>query len=425
MEPMSLFTTALGLEDPWQVTEVKFDVDVGRIDFDVAYSRGSRFACPACGAEAQPVHDSRARSWRHLNFFQYDAHIHAPVPRVRCAACGKTTQVCVPWARPQSGFTLLMEALVVTLCRAMPVNTVATLLKVSDDRLWSILHHYVDEARAKEDHSEVTRLGVDETASRRGQNYISLFHDLDGKRLLFACEGRSQKAVEAFTEDLAIHNGDPNTNTIEHVCIDMSAAYIAGVAKYLPQAEVTFDTFHVIKLASEALEEVRREEVKTEPSLRGTRWAWLKSPENRTLQQITDFHWLSRARLKTATAWRLKESLRDLYASATDSVHGAALFSAWYSWARRSRLEPFKRLALTLDKHLKGILATFDSRISNGRAEGINSLIQAAKARARGYRTTRSLIAISYLVAGNLTHLPTSPFNTTSCSSASDTACSA
>ena len=414
MEPTSLFTTALGLQPPWQVTDVRFDQDTGRIDFDVAYAKGSRFACPACEAEGQAVHDNRTRSWRHLNFFQYEAHIHAAVPRVRCSACGKTTQVPVPWARAQSGFTQLMEALVVTLCGAMPVNTVAKLLNVGDDRLWGILHHYVDEARTLEDHSDVSRLGVDETASRRGQNYISLFHDLDGKRLLFACEGRSQKAVEAFAEDLIAHQGDPQA--IEHVCIDMSAAYIAGVAKHLPNAEVTFDAFHVIKLANEAVEEVRRKEVKTEPSLRGSRWTWLKSPENWNRRQLTDFHWLSRSRLQTANAWRLKESLRDLYASATDSVHAAMLFSAWYSWARRSRLEPFKRLALTLDKHLAGILATFDSRISNGRAEGINSLIQAAKARARGYRTTRSLIAISYLVAGNLKHLPASPFDTTSCS---------
>lgn len=413
MEPTSLFTTALGLQAPWQVTDVRFDQDAGRIDFDVAYGKGSRFTCPACEAEGQPVHDSRVRSWRHLNFFQYEAYIHATVPRVRCSGCGKTTQVPVPWARPQSGFTRLMEALVVTLCRAMPVNTVAKLLNVGDDRLWGILHHYVEEARALEDHSEVACVGIDETASRRGQNYITLFHDLGGERLLFACEGRKQTTVEAFAEDLKAHQGDPSK--VSQVCIDMSAAYIAGVAKYLPQAEVTFDAFHVIKLANEAVEEVRREEVKTEPSLRGSRWTWLKSPENWNRRQLTDFHWLSRSRLKTANAWRLKESLRDLYASATDSVHAASLFSAWYSWARRSRLEPFKRLALTLDKHLAGILAAFDSRISNGRAEGINSLVQAAKARARGYRTARSLIAIAYLVAGNLRHLPASPFDTTSC----------
>lgn len=413
MEPTSLFTAALGLQPPWQVTDVRFDQEAGRIDFDVAYGKGSRFTCPACEAEGQPVHDSRVRSWRHLNFFQYEAYIHASVPRVRCSGCGKTTQVPVPWARPQSGFTQLMEALVVTLCGAMPVNTVAKLLNVSDDRLWSILHHYVDEARAKEDHSEVTRVGIDETASRRGQNYITLFHDLDGKRLLFACDGRTQLTVKSFVEDLAKHQGDPDT--IAEVCIDMSKAYIAGVANYLPKAAVTFDPFHVIKLANEAVDTVRREEAKTEPELRGTRWVWLKDASNWTRRQLTDFHWLSRSRLQTANAWRLKEALRDIYSSAIDSAHAESLLNAWYRWARRSRLEPFKALALTLKNHWAGILAGFDSRITNGRVEGINSLIQAAKARARGYRTTRSLIAIAYLVAGNLRHLPGSPFNTTSC----------
>jgi transposase len=139
MEPKHLFTTALGLTAPWEVTDVRFDPQAGRIDLEVAFAKGSRFACPACGVPGQPVHDTRKRSWQHLSFFQYRAYLHAHLPRVRCEACGKTIQVQPPWARAQSGFTALMEALVVTLCQAMPVATVARHLGVGDERLWGVL----------------------------------------------------------------------------------------------------------------------------------------------------------------------------------------------------------------------------------------------------------------------------------------------
>ena len=403
-----LFTSALGLSPPWEVSDVRFDPAAGRIDFDVTFASGSRFACPACGAERQAVHDTRERAWRHLHFFQYQAFIHARLPRVRCEQCGKTTQVAVPWARPGSGFTQLFEALLVTLCRSMPVNTVAGLLGIGDDAIWRVLAHYVEAARAKADFSAVRRIGVDETASRRGQRYISLFHDLAGARLLFACEGRDQGTVKRFAADLSAHGGDPGR--VEAVCMDMSKAYIAGASKHLPNAAITFDAFHVIQLANQAVDEVRRAEVNDQPRLRRSRWTWLKDKGKWSTTQILQFHTLSRSRLKTARAWRLKESLRDLFATAANPQQASTLFAKWYSWARRSRLAPFKRLAATLKSHLQGLLNAFDSGLSNGRVEGINSLIQAAKARARGYRTTHSLITIAYLIAGNLVHLPVSPY---------------
>jgi transposase len=412
-----LFTAALGLESPWSVSDVRFDATAGRIDFDIAFPAGTRFCCPACGAVDQPVHDTRERNWHHLHFFQYQAFIHASVPRVRCRECGKTTQVAVPWARAGSGFTQLFEALIVTLCRAMPVNTVAGRLGVSDDAIWRILDYYVEAARAQADYSDVHRVGVDETAARRGQRYITLFHDFGQGRLLFACEGRDQHTVARFAEDLRAHGGAPEQ--VDAVCMDMSKAYISGVNKHLSTAAITFDAFHVIQLANQAVEEVRRAESKHQPALKHSRWTWLKDKRKWTQRQISQAHDLTRRRLKTARAWRLKESLRDLYRQAKSPEQAHALFAKWYSWARRCRLEPIKRLATTLKSHLQGLLNAFDSGLSNGRVEGINSLIQAAKARARGYRTTGSLTTIAYLIAGKLVHLPASPYTRVKPASAS------
>jgi transposase len=408
MNQLALFSAALGLAEPWQVVDVGFDAAAGRIDFQVAFTPGARFACPDCGAEHQPVHDTLQRQWRHLNFFQFQAYIHAKVPRVRCALCGKTTQVPLPWARPTSGFTLLMEALIVTLCQAMTVRQVAQLLAVSDMRIWRTLDYYVDQARAQEDFSGVTAVGLDETAARRGHDYISLFHDLGAGRLLFACDGRKAEVVALFADDLEAHRGC--AENVRAVCIDMSASYRAGIAEHLPWAEVTFDEFHVIQLVNTAVDEVRRQEAKSTPSLKRSRYLWLKDKHDWSRRQILQYLDLKRLNLKTHRAFRIKEALREIFRSAPDRASAEPLLQRWYQWARRCRLAPIKRVAKTLKDHWEGILNAFDSRLTNGRVEAINALIQAAKAKARGYATTRHLITIAYLVAGKLTHLPGSPF---------------
>jgi transposase len=413
LDQTSLFTAALGLQSPWKVSDVDFNPDRGSIDFHVAFSAGAQFICPNCGAVHQRVHDTRERTWRHLNFFQYEAYIHAKVPRVACSACGKTTQIEVPWARPQSGFTQLMEALVVTLCKAMTIHQVAQLLNVSDMRIWRTLDYYVAQARAREDFSAVQAVGLDETAARRGHNYISLFHDLDAGRVLYACEGRKAEVVAQFADDLEAHGGC--AENIRDLCIDMSVSYTAGVREHLPWAEITFDEFHVIQLVNKAVDEVRRQEVKEAPQLKRSRYLWLKDKHAWSRKQILQFYDLSRTSLKTHRAYRIKESLREIFSTAGNAEEAEILLTKWYSWARRCRLEPMKQVAATLKAHWQGILNAFDSKLTNGRVEAINSLIQAAKARARGYRTPQRLITIAYLIAGKLTHLPASPFNTRYC----------
>src|SRR6516164_3048236 len=147
-----------------------------------------------CGC---PAYDSEEKTWRHLNFFQHEAYLHARVPRVTCKECG-IKQVPVPWARSDSGFTLLFEALVMAMVQAMPVAVVARMVDEWDTRLWRIIHHYVAAARAGADHSEVTSIAFDETASRRGHNYVSLFVDLVRRRVLFVAEGKDAGTVDAF-----------------------------------------------------------------------------------------------------------------------------------------------------------------------------------------------------------------------------------
>jgi len=406
MNPESLFSMALGITFPWEVEGIEFSKEAKRLDIKIGFQRGATFACPVCGAPA-PAYDTSEKTWRHLNFFQYEAYLTARVPRVKCpnSDCG-VKQVQVPWARAGSGFTLLFEALVMALVREMPVKAAAALLGEHDTRIWRVLDHYVQAARANADHSGVCRVGIDETSARRGQDYITLFFDLDQRRLLFGTEGKDHETVKAFTEDLKAHNGTPESVTA--ACIDMSKAFIKGIREALPNAEITFDPFHLIQLMNDALGKVRAEEARLFPELlHGSRYAFLKNPENLTGKQDETLTKLSHYRLKTGKAYLIKLALQDVYFAPTRESAETQLKS-WYNWAIRSQIEQVKKVARTVKGHWNGILAWFDSKLSNGYLEAVNGLIQAAKRRARGYRSTKNLINMAYLVAGKLDfRLPT------------------
>ena len=184
----ALFTEALGLQAPWRVERVELSTAKRRIDFDVICTN-RRMSCPHCGTLDQGIHERVRRSWRHLDFFQFEAWLHADIPRVACSACGKTSQVSVPWAREGSGFTLLFEALALSLCKELPVAHAARHLRANAKALWRRIEHYVNEARAKDDMSGVRHIGIDETSLRKGQEYVTSVHDLEQKRLLFVTEG--------------------------------------------------------------------------------------------------------------------------------------------------------------------------------------------------------------------------------------------
>ena len=387
-----LFTAALGLQVPWEVKSVALDTGKRRIDFEVG-CEAKRLNCPACGAADQGVHDRIRRDWRHLDFFQFEAWLHADVPRVNCGACGKTSQAPVPWAREGSGFTLLR------------------------------ISHHVPAARARDDMSQVRLIGIDETSVKKGHEYITVVHDLEAKRLLFACPGREHSTLAAFAKDLTAHGGAPTA--VAHACMDMSAAYTKGVSESLPMAEISFDRFHVIALANDAMDSVRRHEMREQPAavrkamggadkkvLKGLLWGMRKNPSECSARQTNAMHWLQYSNLKSARAWRLKQALREVYvrgvgANCAQAAGGA--LRAWISWAKRCRLEPFKRLAQTLSARFDGVVRGMLDGRSNAYVEAMNGLLQQTKTAARGFRTVENFIHIAYLRMSKLAHLPANP----------------
>ena len=404
LDKLAVFQAALGVSDPWQVTEATFDPEHSRLDLYIDFVRGARFSCPESDHDDCPVHDTEHKTWRHLNFFQHQAFLHARVPRVSCPTHG-VRQVALPWARPGSGFTLLFEALLLEFAPHMPVAAIARMVGEHDTRIWRVLEHYVQEARAGLDFSQVKAVGIDETSARRGHDYVSLFLDLGGPpRVLFATEDRDAATVERFCDDLVAHGGQPEQ--IEPVCCDMSPAFMKGIANQLPRAEITFDRYHVVAQLGTAVDQVRRSERPGHPELARTRYLWLKRPQNLSQRQAEQLAWLTRpsSHLATARAYRWRWDFDAYYDQPAEFAE--ADLTSWCKGAMHSRLEPIKRFVRMIRSHWDGVLNWHRSRQSNGILEATNSLIQAAKRKARGYRSKRKMITIIYLIAGRLP-LPT------------------
>ncbi|MGH2744540.1 MAG: ISL3 family transposase [Thermoleophilaceae bacterium] len=399
MRDVELFQAALGLASPWRVVESCFDADQRRLELRIDFERGARFACPECDADGCEVHDTDEKRWRHLDFFEHQAFLVARVPRVRCAEHG-VRQVRLPWARPGSGFTLLFEALTMALVAEMPVKAVGDLVGEHDTRIWRLVHHYVDRALAAQDLSGVTRVAVDETSFRRGQDYVSVFADIDQARVVFVTPGRDASAYARFAEDLAAHDG--SADQVAEVCQDMSESYLTGALEHLPAAEITFDRYHIKAQLTRAVDEVRRaERVEHGELLRHTRYLWLRNPRNLTERQAERLQGLLRLPLATGRAYRWMLRFDGVYEIA-DPGQAAAYLRRFTKGARRSRLQPIIDFARMVDEYWLGIVRWWHSRISNGLLEGLHSLVQAAKRRARGYRSTRNYIAMIHLTAGKL-----------------------
>jgi len=373
-----------------------------RLDLTVEAERGSLYPCPECG-NACPAHDFAEKTWRHLNFFQHHCYLHAHVPRTKCPEHG-VKRIEVPWARPGSDFTLLFEQAAMSLVKEMPVLAVSRQLEISDKRLWRIVHHYVGQMLGELDLTGVTAVGVDETASRRGQRYVTVFLDMQRQQepVIFAVPGHGKAAITAFSGFLADHGGNPD-NVVEVVC-DMSQAFLSGVAKDLPSAEVTVDWFHIVQTFTKALDEVRKKERREKRHPKALRWAVLKNPDNGNLtaKQIAALQELVADQGATGDAWVIKEKLRWIRKAATpraarwritnylnvmrEAVTGQAL------------LQPMAKALATLERHAEQVVRRWISGLTNARLEGMNGLFQAARSRARGYRNATNFIAMIYLI---------------------------
>lgn len=379
-----------------QATKV-VGVDLTFDDIVVHVARfGQRHRCPKCSFSSLAWYDQSERDWRHLSFGRWRVLLRGTVVRLNCPTHGVLTE-SVPWADHESKFTRDFEDLVAWLTREMSKLAVSRLVHIAWPTVGNIVQRVAQRYLNRGRLDRLFQIGVDEVSYRKGHKYLTVVADHQAGTAVWAGEGRSQKALGAFFDEL----GPSRCERITVATLDMCAPYIAEVRARLPNAEVAFDPFHVVKLANEAVQEIRRAESRQRKGttqaqvLKGSRWALLKAPENLRDDERLRLSEVARLNNRVYRAYLLKEELRALYACSA-SVASSHL-DAWLRWAGRSQLAPFKKVAATLRKYRDGVLAAIRLGVSNGRLEGINNKIGMLKHRAYGFHSAAALIGMIYL----------------------------
>lgn len=413
MTPEKLFHELLGLGLNWEVVESRFDHKSGTVFLAIQETARlwDSVRCPKDTSEATCYDHTEILTWRHLNIFQHRCEITCRLPRGKCRQCGHVFRVRPPWEGLSTHFTKEFEAFALLLMREMPVSKAAATVGETDTRLWRMLFRQVDAAYAEADFSQVCCVGVDEMSVRKGHEYISVFADLVRKRVLFATEGKDHAVWLRFVEAFEKHNG--HRHAITQVSLDMSPAYQKGVKETCRNAQMVFDKFHVILNVNQAVDQVRRAEVRLGgagvwAALHKSQWLWRKNPENLTEQEAARLAGMDQKSLRTAKAYQMRLVLQDIYRSptASEARQGFRVWCRWVRWVAsqqpKNLLRAMVKVAEMIEKHLVGILAHWKWGVTNAFMEGLNSVFSATKRKARGYRSTTHLITMLYFVAGKL-----------------------
>lgn len=402
MNEAQLFAMAIGIQKPWYIEKIHLDIENNELNIHVDFEKGSEFTYvdEQTGEESKhKAYDTSEKTWRHMNFFQYHCYLHCRVPRVKTHE-GKVRQVKTPWEGSSSGFTLLFEALILQFIKVMPVNQISKMMGIYDSKIWKLLSYYTKNCREMEDYSTVTSVGMDET-SITGHNYITTFVDMNEKRTLFVTDGKDNETVTKFVDDLVQHGG--LAENITQASCDMSPAFVKGINENLSNAEITYDRFHVMKKINNAVDEIRKEDLKDNPILKKAKYIFVKNKENYTENQKKFYEKIKIEGLNTKTfkAMQMRESFQQIY-NAPNKIAFEILFEDWLEWVSKSEIKQMKIVAKNLRKNWDKIVSYATSRLTNAILEGFNSIFQAAKNKARGYKKLETIKAIIYILTAKL-----------------------
>ena len=363
--------------------------------------------CGGCGRQVRKVYDQRKpRLWRHLDLAGMSLELRYAPRRLRCPSCGVTTEM-VPWADPMSWFTHAFEQTVGYLAQESSKTVVSTMMRVAWATVGAIIGRVVERMLPHDRLAGLTHIGVDELSYRKHHKYVTIVVDHKTGRVVWAREGKNADTLRSFFEEL----GKERSALIQAVTIDMSQAYISAVSESAPNAQIIFDRFHVQRLVQDALDEVRRAEVRTleEPkersALKNTRFALLKNPWNLTDIEKTKLTELPKMNKRLYSAYLLKESFAAILDRRQPNVVLMKL-EEWISWATHSGLKPFAKVARTITKHLEGIVAYVATGLSNARSEGTNGKVRTITRRSYGLHGASALIALIHLCCSDLNLQP-------------------
>lgn len=385
MHETETFEKLLNVRKPWFISDIDIDqkelVVTLTLDIDISVCK-----CPQCGKKAK-IYDKRHRTWRHLDTMEFKTVIAADIPRVQCPVHG-VVQLEVPWAEALSRYTLKFETLIIDWLQETSVSAVARNFDMSWNAVDGIMKRAVERGLNRRKIKEPKNISVDETAFQRRHEYVTVVTDQSNGEVLFIADDRKKESLEQYYKSI----GSEALKGIESVSMDMWPAYINVTKAYVPDAEnkICFDKFHCAQYLGNAVDKVRREENKEltkngNDILIGSRYLWLRNPENMDKIANKAFKEIRDSSLKTATAWAVKEHAMCLWHYSSRTWANKQWMN-WYNWAMETALTPVQQAATTIKNNLWGIINAIVIKKTNAHAESMNSRIQSIKTKARGFR---------------------------------------
>ena len=372
MRTEEFFELLLEFGEEWKVKEVESVAQSDEVDIYVEYVGEGK------------VHDfAPARRWRHLDIMQYKTYINATLPRFKMSD-GSVKTATPPWADKHEMHTFLYEiAVIETLLATKNQTQTMKLMRCSFDIVNRILHRVTQRGLARRQEDEIIEeIGIDEKSFRKGHRYASVLSDTKGGRVLEVEENRTRLACQKLIEKgLTEKHNEP----LKRISMDMWEWFEAAAEEKLPEAEIIHDKFHLVKYLNEAIDKVRRQEVKEHQELKESRYALLKNEENLTEKQRIKFDEIRAASYEVSKAWQAREDFKDSFQNA--SVEEAEeIFENWNQAVKKSGIAEVIKVAEIFANHLRGVLNAMTSTTSNAIAERLNGKIQLLKSVGRGYR---------------------------------------
>ncbi len=390
-------TKILEVKDPWFIEKIDVHSGTKTVNVFINFEKDTKFCCSKCGVKSK-VYDSSYRVWRHLDLCDYRCYLNIKMPRTRCSEHGIKVLSHHPFGRQSTHYSFRLEELIMTKAKTISIRAMSLELGEPDNNLWRVIHYYIQQGISSIDCSGTTKVGVDEKAYKKGHNYVSVFTDSETGNVIYVCPGRDESTFARFYEKLFNLCGDPNY--IKQININMSKSYISGSQEYFTVAKIIFDKFHIKKALNEAVDKVRKKEVVYCEHLKKTKYIWLKNRENLTIEQKNKLAiFLEESTTDTAHAYKLKTAFDQLWRIQQNAIEPT--LNQWLVMVEKTELKPMLSFAKTVINHFQGIVNSMKSLVTNALSEGLNSVFQLSKYRARGYRNVNNFISMIYLLGND------------------------
>ncbi|MFK7936424.1 MAG: ISL3 family transposase [Saprospiraceae bacterium] len=405
MELTNFYAQILGIKLPWQISDAKIDSSDKSVHITVSHGSGSKFPCKHC-QNLCPVHDhGKLRTWRHLDTCDHYTYLHASVPRIKCLEHGVCT-IEPSWSRANSRFTLQFESFIIDTLQSTQVRSRSALqLRVSVEQLKRIQKQAVERGLSARKNGKsnsfyiVRHVCIDEKSLFTGHHYVSILYNGQTGSVLEVVEHRTQDAAqEAFTK-LGEY---VDLQSVQVVTMDMWRAFFNAAKICVPQADIVHDRFHLAQYLNNAVDITRRAENKklrtqNDDRLKGTKYIWLKNPNNLTdkQQQMYD-RLIDDQELKTVKAWTIKENFKKFF-DTKDEQEATNFFNNWVKSVEAIDNKSLLKVVKTFKNHLQGLIDYTKHRVTNAMAESVNTAIQQVKSKARGFKSAQAFrIAILF-----------------------------